>query len=118
MIPPLPRELPPARTGRLVVLLARPAVICLLAIFAGIGLALGGRAGDLPLTARVLAAIAGFLLFSVACNDLADELIDRVNLPGRRPLGAGLVTRSQFGLIGGTAAVTAPVCGVVLVRPG
>lgn len=40
----------------------------------------------------------GFLLFSVALNDLADEAIDRVNLPGdrRRPLVAGTATRREL----------------------
>lgn len=71
------------RRARLVLLVARPAVICLLALFAGIGLALGGKATDLALETRVMIAVSGFLLFSVACNDLADERIDRVNLPGR-----------------------------------
>jgi 4-hydroxybenzoate polyprenyltransferase len=48
-------------------------------------------------------------MFSVACNDLADEAIDRVNLPGdrRRPLVTGATTRRELATIGVTAAAVA-----------
>jgi 4-hydroxybenzoate polyprenyltransferase len=95
---------------RLVVLLVRPAVIVLLATFTATGLAQAGRGADTLLLARALAAVFGFLLFSVAVNDLADEAIDRVNLPGQRPLVVGAVTHREFmviGLTGGAVAVAA-----------
>jgi 4-hydroxybenzoate polyprenyltransferase len=44
---------------------------------------------------------------AVACNDLADEAIDRVNLPGQRPLATGALSRREFGLIGITAGAAA-----------
>jgi 4-hydroxybenzoate polyprenyltransferase len=92
---------------RLLALLARPAVIVLLVMYAALGLAQAGRPEDLTAVAPAVAVIAGFLLFSVACNDLADEEIDRVNLPGKRPLAAGLLNRREFALIGGLAGVEA-----------
>jgi 4-hydroxybenzoate polyprenyltransferase len=94
---------------RLVVLLARPAVIVLLMMFAATGVAQAGRTAGPLLLVRVLLTVTAFLLFSVAWNDLADEAIDRVNLPGQRPLTTGAATRSEFiviGLISGAVALT------------
>lgn len=105
------------RRIRLVVLVARPAVIILLAMFAGVGLALAGHAADKALLARTLVAVTGFLLFSVACNDLADERIDRVNLPGRRPLVTGAASRREFTIIGVTAGATALAASATLRWP-
>ena len=94
---------------RLTVLMARPPVFVLLASYAAVGLAQGGRANASVSLAEICAAIAGFLIFSVACNDLADEAIDRVNLPGdrRRPLVGGGARRSQLCTTGVTGAVAA-----------
>ena len=49
------------------------------------------------------------MLFAVAVNDLADERIDRVNLPtdARRPLVAGTGTRVEMIIVASTAAVLA-----------
>jgi 4-hydroxybenzoate polyprenyltransferase len=105
------------RRIRLVVLLARPAVIMLLAMFTATGLAEAGRGGEVALLARALLAVTGFLLFSVACNDLADEAIDRVNLPGRRPLTAGTGTRREVMVTGLTGAVVALAASATLGWP-
>jgi 4-hydroxybenzoate polyprenyltransferase len=105
------------RRIRLLVLLTRPAVIVLLGLFTVTGLAEAGRGGDKALLARVLLAVAGFLLFSVACNDLADEAIDRVNLPGRRPLVTGAATRREFTVIAVTAGAVALVASTALHWP-
>jgi 4-hydroxybenzoate polyprenyltransferase len=96
------------RRIRLLVLVARPAVIVLLGLFTAIGMAQAGG-GDALLLARALTAVAGFLLFSVACNDVADEAIDRVNLPGSpaRPLVTGAASRHDLVVLGGAAAATA-----------
>jgi 4-hydroxybenzoate polyprenyltransferase len=93
--------------ARLIVLLARPAVIVLLAMFTAVGLAQAGRGQDPAALIPPLAVVFAFLLFSVACNDLADEAIDRVNLPGQRPLATGALSRREFGIIGITAGVVA-----------
>ena len=69
------------RRLRLIVLLARPAVVVLVGMFAAVGLAQAGRPNDGALLAKALVAVVGSLLFAVAVNDLADERIDRVNLP-------------------------------------
>jgi 4-hydroxybenzoate polyprenyltransferase len=94
---------------RLLILLARPAVVVLLGLFTAIGLAQAGQSGNHLLLAQGLAAVMGFLLFSVALNDLADEAIDRVNLPGdrRRPLVAGTATRRELVATAAGAAVVA-----------
>lgn len=102
---------------RLVVLLVRPAVIVLLASFTATGLAQAGRGADTLLLAKALAAVFGFLLFSVACNDLADEAIDRVNLPGKRPLVIGAVTHREFTVIGVTGGAVALAASATLHWP-
>lgn len=101
---------------RLLVLLARPAVVVLLGLFTAIGLAQAGQSENHLLLARALVAVMGFLLFSVALNDLADEAIDRVNLPGdrRRPLVAGTATRRELVAMAAGAAVVALVASATL----
>jgi len=107
------------RRMRLVLIVARPAVAVLLGSYAAIGLADAGRGEDPALLARVLVAVCGFLVFSVACNDIADERIDRVNLAGdrRRPLVAGTAGRREIQIIGATAAVLALLAGATLGWP-
>jgi len=56
---------------RLVLLLLRFPVAALLALFAALGLAAAGATGDPATTALTAVAVAGFLIFSVAVNDLA-----------------------------------------------
>jgi 4-hydroxybenzoate polyprenyltransferase len=94
--------------ARLVLLLARPAVLMLLSLYAAIGVARAGDTGYDHL-APVLLAVFGFLLFSVAVNDLADEPIDRVNLAGdnRRPLVTGAASRPDMVLLAVAAAACA-----------
>lgn len=99
---------------RLIALLTRPAVIVLLAMYAAAGLGQAGHPGDLAAAGKALAVVAGFLLFSVACNDLADEEIDRVNLPGKRPLAAGLLNRREFTAIGVLAGIEALAASVII----
>jgi 4-hydroxybenzoate polyprenyltransferase len=93
---------------RLLILLARPAVGVLLGLCTATGLAQAGQGENRLLLARALVAVMGFLVFSVAVNDLADEAIDRVNLAGdrRRPLVAG-TARGELVVIGATAGVVA-----------
>jgi 4-hydroxybenzoate polyprenyltransferase len=98
-------------------MLARPAVVVLLAMFTVTGAAqAGGGQPTLPV-ALALACVVGFLLFSVACNDLADEAIDGINLPGMRPLGPGLLGRREFAVIGGAAGAVALAAGVLIGWP-
>lgn len=101
---------------RLLVVLARPAVVLLLALYAAIGTARGGRPEDHLLLFEVLVAVAALLLFSVAVNDLADEAIDRVNLAGAkaRPLVTGAGRRTELRVLAATGAVLAPVATIPL----
>lgn len=99
---------------RLIILITRPAVIVLLAMFTATGLAQADHGRSQTLLARALVVVCGFLLFSVACNDLADEAIDRVNLPGRRPLSAGLTGRTEFAAIGIVSGVVALAASATL----
>jgi 4-hydroxybenzoate polyprenyltransferase len=97
---------------RLAVLVARPAVVFLLALSGLVGLALAGRATDPFAVARLLVLVTGFVVYAVSCNDLADLEIDRVNLAGdpRRPLVTGsAVARDVRHLAVGGAVVTASV---------
>ncbi|HEY7324717.1 MAG TPA: UbiA family prenyltransferase [Streptosporangiaceae bacterium] len=99
---------------RLVLLLARPAVIVLLMMFAVTGVAQAGAPASPLVLFRVLLTVTAFLLFSVAWNDLADEAIDRVNLPGQRPLTTGAATRSEFIVIGVVSGVVALAASATL----
>lgn len=107
------------RRVRLTVVMARPAVLVLLALFTATGLAQAGHGEDRALLARALAVVAGFLLFSVACNDLADETIDRINLAGdrRRPLVVGAASRSEFVITGVVSGVVALAASATLRWP-
>jgi 4-hydroxybenzoate polyprenyltransferase len=99
---------------RLVLLLARPAVVVLLIMFTATGLAEAGRPAGILTLGRALLTVSAFLLFSVAWNDLADEAIDRVNLPGQRPLTTGAATRSEFVVIGVVSGALALAIGATL----
>jgi 4-hydroxybenzoate polyprenyltransferase len=105
------------RRLRLVLVLARPAVAILLGLFTATGLAEAGRGGDIIGLVRALTVVVGFLLFSVTCNDLADEAIDRINLPGSRPLVTGAASRQEFRVIGVTSAVAAVAASFTLHWP-
>jgi 4-hydroxybenzoate polyprenyltransferase len=107
------------RRIRLTILMARPAVLVLLALFTASGLAQAGHGEDRVLLAKALAVVAGFLMFSVACNDLADEAIDRVNLAGdrRRPLATGAAGRREFMLTGAVSAAVALAVSATLHWP-
>lgn len=75
----------------------RPPVVLLLVLYAATGAAVGGA----PTTAVVLRAllvVLPFLACSAVLNDLADEHIDRVNLPAdaRRLLAGGRAHRRQL----------------------
>ncbi|WP_377266830.1 UbiA family prenyltransferase [Peterkaempfera sp. SMS 1(5)a] len=98
---------------RLLTALSRPPVFVLLAVYTALGLAGAGHANDHLLLARALLPVAAFLMFSAAVNDLADERIDRVNLPGdpSRPLVSAGALRSEM-------TVVALVCAAVTVAGG
>ena len=92
---------------RIVIALIRPPVLILLGLFAAVGLAQGGVIDDPFALARVLVVVAGFLLASVVVNDLADEAIDRVNLPNdaSRPLVTGAGSRRELPWIAIVSAI-------------
>jgi 4-hydroxybenzoate polyprenyltransferase len=107
------------RRLRLMIIMARPAVVILLGLFAATGLAQTGHADDRLALAKTLAVVVGFLLFSVACNDLADEAIDRVNLPhdARRPLVAGTARRAEVVMVGVSSGLVALAVSATLHWP-
>jgi 4-hydroxybenzoate polyprenyltransferase len=94
--------------ARLLVVLTRPAVAFLFCVYVITGLAKAGdTAGDLRLF-RDLVVVLGFLIFSVAVNDLSDAPIDRQNLPNsNRPLVTGRANEREMTTIAVTAAVVA-----------
>lgn len=104
---------------RLVVLLSRPPVLILLGMFAATGFAqAGGRPDGLGLLGPML-VVVGYLLFSVIVNDLADEAIDRVNLPGvaSRPLVTGAGGRQDMQVMAAAAATVAIAAGASIGLP-
>lgn len=100
---------------RLLLVIVRPPVLVLLLLFTATGVAQAGSAGSRGLAAAIAATVC-FLLFSVAVNDLADEPIDRVNLPNdpRRPLVVGSATRFEMQVTAVTAAVVALAAAATL----
>jgi 4-hydroxybenzoate polyprenyltransferase len=112
---------------RTLIALARPAVLLLVIMSAAVGLAASG-AGDRPAAVLPVAvAVTGFIVFAVAVNDLADEAVDRVNLPGAagRPLVQGRADRRDMVIVAGVSAALAlaaaplvGVTGVVVVATG
>ena len=107
------------RRIRLVLFMTRPAVAVLFGLYAAIGLASAGHGEDRWLLARVLLVMFVFLLFSVACNDIADERIDAINLAGdrRRPLVTHTGRRIELQAIGAVSAVVALAVSVTLGWP-
>ena len=79
-------------------MLARPAVVVLVAIFTAIGLAQAGHADHALLFGKAFIAAVALLLVAVALNDVSDERIDRVNLAGdkARPLVAASHTHHEM----------------------
>ena len=104
------------RRARLFVALARPPVLVLLAMFCSTGLAAGGGGDQLQRLFPALVVVMAFLVFSVAVNDLADEAIDRVNLPGDagRPLVTGNATRREMARVAVGAGALALVTSTTL----
>lgn len=104
---------------RVLAALSRPPVFVLLAVYAALGLAGAGHASDHLLLARALLPVAAFLMFSAAVNDLADERIDRVNLPGdpSRPLVNASALRGEMTLVALVCAAVA-LAGGFLLGPG
>jgi 4-hydroxybenzoate polyprenyltransferase len=101
---------------RVLIALSRPPVLFLLGLFAMVGRAQAGSTGaDLTMLA-VLVIVAGFLLFSVAVNDIADEAVDRVNLPTNtdRPLVTGGGDHRALALVATTAAAIAVAAAAML----
>ena len=96
---------------RLVLLVARPAVVFLLALSGLVGLALGGVADDPLAVGRLLVLVTAFVVYAVSCNDLADLEVDRVNLPddARRPLVTGSAGARDVVLVAAGAAMVAVV---------
>ena len=94
------------RQLRLLIVLVRPAVLVLLGMYAAVGLTQAGRGQDGRLVAETFVVVIALLLFSVACNDIADAAIDRVNLAGTgRPLVAGTSRRSELLVVATTSAL-------------
>jgi 4-hydroxybenzoate polyprenyltransferase len=104
---------------RIIVLLARPAVVVLLGLFAAVGAAQAGLPNNSIVLAKALLVVVAFLLCAVVVNDLSDEAIDRINLPAdaRRPLVSGACTRSEFVVIGATAGTLALLASLLLHWP-
>lgn len=94
---------------RLFLLLTRPGLLSLLALFAVVGLVQGGAADRPGLLVAPWLAVVGFVVAAVALNDLCDVALDRINLPGdrSRPLVTGAATRRAVLGVAGVGAVTA-----------
>jgi 4-hydroxybenzoate polyprenyltransferase len=91
---------------RLLIVLTRPAVAFLFCIYVVIGLAKAGDTGTGFRLYRDLLVVIGFLIFSVAVNDLSDAPIDRQNLPhSNRPLVTGRADEREMKTVAAIAAI-------------
>jgi len=101
---------------RLVVSLSRPPVLALLALFAATGMAQAGGGDDATRLTLVLLVVGSFVVSAVALNDVADEAIDRVNLPdaGDRPLVAGTGGRTDLRIVAAAAAALAVLAAAAI----
>jgi 4-hydroxybenzoate polyprenyltransferase len=92
----------------------RPRVVTLLLAFFAIPLAVHGAFASfdarVPLGALALACA---YVSATTANDLADVRIDRVNLPGVRPLASGRTTRSRMVLLHIAANALAVALGLL-----
>ena len=90
---------------RLFLVLTRPAVAFLFCVYVVIGLAKAGDTGTGLRLFQDLLVVIGFLVFSVAVNDLSDAPIDRQNLPNsNRPLVTGRADEREMKIVALTAA--------------
>lgn len=96
--------------------MVRPPVAFILVLFVALGLAEAGHAEEPVRLVLVSIAVAGWFVFSTVVNDIADEPIDRINLPRatNRPLVAGVATRRGLLALGAGAATIAVATGFVL----
>jgi 4-hydroxybenzoate polyprenyltransferase len=117
--PPAPpaHRLGLARALRVIAMLLRPPVALVLFLFATLGAVHADPAAAFPAHAGLVALIVGaWFVNATALNDLADEAIDRVNLPRARgrPLVSGVVTRAGLLRFGAGAGAVALAAGFAL----
>ena len=100
------------RNASIIYGLIRPPFAVLLGLCVAVGMAQTGHPPTVAHQVVALVAVAGWMLFAVAVNDLADQRIDCVNLSNdpRRVLVTGHATRSQvtvIAILAGLAAIGA-----------
>ncbi len=101
---------------RLILVLARPALVILLGMFAALGVAHAGHAEDHGALLRALLVVVGFVTFAVAVNDLSDIAVDRINLAGdlSRPLVVGTATTIEVRIVAVVGALVALVVAATI----
>jgi 4-hydroxybenzoate polyprenyltransferase len=104
------------RRLHLLLVAIRPAVVVILALFAGVGMSVATSHPGTLVMGRVLVVVMALLVFAANTNDISDEAIDRVNLAGdrRRPLVVGSGTRTELKVIAATAGILAVVTAATL----
>jgi 4-hydroxybenzoate polyprenyltransferase len=107
--------------------LIRPPFAILLALDAALGMVQTCHLPSVAFQVVALVAVAAWMLFAVAVNDLADERIDRVNLrdDARRVLVSGHATRTHVvaialgsGIVAFGAAIVLGWASVVVIGSG
>jgi 4-hydroxybenzoate polyprenyltransferase len=90
----------------------------LVALFTAFGVAQGGAANAVVPLIKALVVVVATLCFAVAVNDIADEAIDRMNLPdgAGRPLVQGGTSREMV-VVAATAALVALAASCLLAAP-
>jgi len=107
---------------RLFVVTARPAVLVLMALSAALGTASAGHADDVASWLHALVVVLGFIVFSVAVNDLSDVAADRANALADRLLATGTARARQMVAVAaagavvalGSAALAGPACAALV----
>ncbi|HEV3232909.1 MAG TPA: UbiA family prenyltransferase, partial [Candidatus Dormibacteraeota bacterium] len=103
-----------ARLARVMVMMSRPPVLVVLFLFAAIGMAQAGAAELLDLRfLGCLVVVALCFVHATTLNDIADEQIDRINIPQARgrPLLGGQASRAELVVMGSACAALALAIG-------
>ncbi len=103
----------PALVGTMV----RPAAVMVVLLFAALGAAQAGSTDQIhPLFTTILLTAVAWFVNATCLNDVTDESIDRVNLPGAsgRPLVSGSATADRLLILACVAGLVALAAGFLV----
>lgn len=97
--------------------MVRPAAVMVVLLFAALGAAQAGSSDQVhPLFTTILLTVVAWFVNATCLNDITDESIDRVNLPGvkARPLVSGYGTPDQLLTLAAASGLVALTAGFLV----